>query len=116
MTDDEYLTRVAVHGSISSDDVPSGVELTDEELDAVVEIVYVRERDEYRVFVRHHQTLFLDYGGGSISEFDAAREVAIETARDEGHPLLRRIYAWVPVSEADELGADRIPIPWEDDE
>ncbi|EMA17037.1 hypothetical protein [Haloarcula amylolytica] len=115
MSDDEYMTRVAVHGSVP-EDVPGDIEVTNEERDAIVEILFVRSDDEYRVMSRHHQTLFLDHGGGPFDEFGDALESAIETARDEGLPLLRRIYSWVPVSEADELGVDRIPIPWEDDE
>ena len=112
---DEHLTRVALHGSINPDDVPSEVELTDKELEAIVEIIYVRNRREYGVYSRHRQTLYLDHGGGGpLSGFEEALEYAIETARSEGLPLLRRIYAWAPESQADELGADRIPIPWVD--
>ena len=80
--------------------------------DAIVEVLFVRTNDEYRVLSRRRQTLYLDHDGGPFDEFEDALESAIETARNEGLPLLRQVYSWVPVSEADELGADRIPIPW----
>jgi hypothetical protein len=108
------MTRVTLHGSIP-DDVPGDIEVTDEERDAVVEILYVRPREEYGVYSRHHQTLYLDHNGGAFDEFEDALVSAIETARDEELPLLRRVYSWVHVSQADELGSDRIPIPWADD-
>lgn len=112
---DEYLTRVAVHGSIP-DDVPEDIEITNEERDAIVEVLYIRRDSEYRVLSRHRQTLYLDHGGGPHESFEAALNAAIETARDESLPLLRRVYSWVPDSEADEPGVDRIPIPWDDEE
>lgn len=114
MSDDEYLTRVAVHGSIP-DDVPEGTKVTNKELDAVVEILYIRANEEYWVLSRRRQTLYLDHGGGPFDEFEAALDSAIETAHDEGS-LLRRIYSWAPESDADELGSDHIPIPWANDE
>jgi hypothetical protein len=115
VTDEEYLTRVAVHGSIP-DDVPGDIEVTNEERDAIVEVLYVRPCEEYGVYSRHRQSLYLDHDSGPFDEFDDGLESAIETARGEGLPLLRRVYSWVPVSEADELGSDRIPIPWTDDD
>lgn len=116
MTDDEYLTRVALHGSIDAADVPEDIEVTTEELDAVVEILFVRHRDEYGVYSRHNQTLFLDHGG-PFEEFEDALEVAIETARSEDLPILQRVYTYAPESEAEkELGTERIPIPWGEDE
>jgi hypothetical protein len=115
VTDEEYLTRVAVHGSIP-DDVPDDIEMTDEERDGIVEILFIRQDDQYRVLSRRNQTLYLDHSGGPFDEFEDALVSAIETARDEDLPLLRRVYSWVPVSEADELGSDRIPIPWTDED
>lgn len=104
MTDD-YLTRVAIHGSISPDDVPDGIELTNEEADAIVEILYVRSDDEYHVLSRHNQTLYLDHGtGGPYEAFDDALDNAIQTACSDGLPLLKKIYSWVSEENADELG------------
>jgi hypothetical protein len=117
MSEDEYLSRVALHGSIP-DDVPEDIEVTNEEPDVVVEILYIRPRKEYGVYSRHHQTLFLDHGGGGpFDEFEDALELAIETARSEDLPLLQRVYTYAPENEAEkELGAERIPIPWEEDD
>lgn len=115
MTDEEYLTRVAVHGSVP-DDVPGDIEVTNKESDAIVEVLYVRPREEYDVYSRHHQTLYLDHDGGPFNDFMEALESAIETARSEGLPLLQQVYTYAPESDADELGSDRIPIPWSDDE
>lgn len=115
MTDDDYLTRVAVHGSIP-DGVPGDIETTEEGFDAVVEILYVRSRKEYSVHSRHDQTFFIDHGDGRFDEFDDALASAIETVRDEELPLLQRVYTYGPENGVDELGSGRIPIPWDDDE
>lgn len=116
MTDDEYLTRVAVHGSVPEEDVPGDIMVTDEECDAIIEVLYVRPRKEYGVYSRRRQTLYLDHGGGPFETFDDALANAIETARNEGLPIQKSVYTYAPGSDADELGADRIPIPWADDE
>jgi hypothetical protein len=115
VTDDEYLTRVALHGNVTTEDVPGDVELTDEELDHLVEILYVRERDEYRVLSRHRQTLFLDHGGGPFDEFKEALANSIEIACSEDLPILQRIYTYVPERDDNELGVNRIPIPWDNE-
>lgn len=99
------------------DDVLGDIKTTDEELEGLVEILYIRADDEYRVLSRHRQSLYLDHGGGPFNSFEDALANAIETARSEGLPLLQHIYTYAPESQAEtELGVERIPIPWADEE
>lgn len=114
---DEYYRRVALHGTIDPDDVGDDIELTDEELDAVIEIIYFRLEGEYGVYERHiyRGVLHLQHEF-PMDEYSRALEHAIDLARSTGHPLLIHIYAWIPSDDPDELGEDRIPSPWESDE
>ena len=115
--DDEYYRRVALHGSISDDDCPDDIQTTDEELDAVIEIVYFRPDDQYGVYERHIRSgaLHLQHEW-PMDEFANALEHAIEISRETSHPLLKRIYAYTYQSDPEEPGEDRIPVPWSDDE
>lgn len=117
MSDEECYRRVAVHADISREDVPGDIELTDEELDAVIEIIYLRPDDQYGVYERHlgHGVLHLQHEW-PMDEFATALDHAIDTARDTGHPILKRIYSYAYQNDSEEFGEDRIPVPWEDDE
>lgn len=113
--DSAYYKRAAVHGGIDPAGAPDDIEITDEELDDIIEILYVRERDEYRTVSRHigHGVLHLRYG--TYDHLGAAYERGIEASRETGYPILGTVYTYIPENE-DELGEGRIPVPWEDDE
>lgn len=115
MSDDHYR-RVAIHADITDEDVPGDIETTDEELEAVVEITYLRPNDQYAVYERHlgRGVLHLQHDW-PMDEYQDALDHAIALARETGHPLLSRIYAYTFTTDPDELGEDRIPVPWDDE-
>lgn len=117
MSDGEAKTRVALHGVISGDEIPADIDTTDEDGEAsIIEILYDRDERHYRVLSRHRRTLYLGHCSGAIDSFEGALEATVEISRDEEYPLLRQVYSWVPVSQADEPGADRIHVPWAEDD
>ena len=112
--DDTIYRRVAVHGDLG-DLVPEPL-LTSEELEDIIEIAYFRDRQEYGVYSRHILTGVLHLRHGLCDGIVDSATLAIDVARDEGHPILRRVYTYVPSGEDEEPGEDRISRPWYDDD
>lgn len=115
MSDDEHYRRVAIHADITDEDVPGDIETTKEELDTVIEITFLRPDEQYAVYERHLErgVLHLQHEW-PMDEYQDALDHAIALARETGHPLLSRIYAYTFTTDPDELGEDRIPVPWDD--
>lgn len=113
--DDEYLTRVMLHGSISREDVPSDAEVTEEEEDAIVEILFIRQNDEYRVLSRHarHSTSTRE---GACLRVRGCAGVRHRDRAKRGYPSPQARLHLVSVGDAGELGTDRIFIPWAADD
>jgi len=112
--DDTYYRRAAIHGDFGHL-VPETL-LTREELDDIIEVIYYRDRDEYSVNSRYLRNGVLHLRHGVCDGIKDAATLAIDVARDEGHPILRRVYTYVPSGEDEEPGEDRIPRPWYDDD
>lgn len=116
MSDDDHYRRVAIHADIPDEGVPGDIERTDEELEAVIEITYLRPGDQYAVYERHlgRGVLHLQHEW-PMDTYQDALDHAIALARETDHPLLSRIYAYAHTTDPDEPGEDRIPVPWDDE-
>lgn len=119
MTEDDVRDRVAIHADLPRDDIPDGIEVADpeDEPERVVEIMYLRDRDEYQIC-----TLYARPGSAvkfvhrTTDNLEDALQVAIDEVSSD-YPLLGRVYAWDWSSEVeDEPGSDRMPRPWEDED
>lgn len=117
--EDGYRDRIAIHADLPREDIPDGIDVVDPEDEPAraVEIMYIRDRQEYETCVRYARpgsaTKFIH---GVTDTLTDAIQIAIDQVSMD-YPLLGRVYAYDWVSEIEgEPGSNRIPRPWSNDE
>ena len=117
--EDDYRDRIAIHADLPRDDVPDGIDVVspDSEPEKAIEIMFLRDRDEYQACLRFARpgsaTKFIY---GTTDTLTDALQVAIDQVSSD-YPLLMRVYTYDWASEIEgESGSNQIPRPWEEDE